>query len=134
MKLIHLLTATAIAVAVASVAHVHGQQRGEGSTAPVAVACAVDAVQAKAPAGTTIASARIVDATGRQPRHCQVDGRVAVPGNEVNFRVGLPENWNGKFLFIGVGGLGGTLGNLRTGLERGYATATTDTGHLSTDP
>lgn len=57
-----------------------------------------------------------------------------VPGNEVSFRVALPETWNGKFLFIGVGGLGGQFGSLQSGLVRGYATATTDTGHRADDP
>ena len=35
---------------------------------------------------------------GGAPRFCQVDGHAASPGNEVNFRLGLPERWNGKFL------------------------------------
>ena len=56
------------------------------------------------------------------------------PGNTVNFRVALPDGWNGKFLFLGVGGLGGTIANLDPGLVRGYATASTDTGHLASEP
>ena len=134
MQLTQLLATTAITATVAFGAHVHAQQRGEGGSPTAATVCSVSAVQAKAPVGTTITDAKVLDATGTQPRHCQVDGHVQVPGNEVNFRVGLPENWNGKFLFIGVGGLGGQFGNLRQGLERGYATATTDTGHLASDP
>ncbi len=55
------------------------------------------------------------------------------PGNEVNFRLGLPERWNGKYYFVGVGGLGGSIGSLNKGLERGYAAASTDTGHLTDD-
>lgn len=126
---------TALAATVAFGAHVSAQRQSEGGTgaAPAAVACSAAAVQAKAPKGTTITDAKVVEATGSQPRHCQVDGHVAVPGNEVNFRVGLPENWNGKFLFLGVGGTGGVFANLRQGLERGYATGTTDTGHVSSD-
>src|SRR6185369_6390548 len=45
------------------------------------------------------------------------------------FRLGLPGAWNGKFLFEGVGGFGGSIGQLTTGLEKGYASASTDTGH-----
>ena len=63
-----------------------------------------------------------------------MDGHAASTGNTVNFRLGLPEGWNGKFLFLGVGGLGGTLATLDPGLARGYATATTDTGHRASEP
>ena len=54
---------------------------------------------------------------------------MATPGNTVNFRLGLPAAWNGKFFFEGVGGFGGTIGSLNAGLEKGYASASTDTGH-----
>jgi len=53
---------------------------------------------------------------GANPQFCQVDGHVATPGNEVNFRLGLPERWNGKYYFVGVGGTGGTIGRLDAGL------------------
>jgi feruloyl esterase len=111
----------------------HLLAQGEGRAASGA-ACTVIALQHKAPRGTTVTAATIVEAKDSQPRHCQVDGRVAVPGNEVNFRIGLPENWNGKFYFGGVGGLAGRLGSIAPGLERGYASATTDTGHDANDP
>jgi feruloyl esterase len=91
-------------------------------------------VQGKAPKGTTITAAAVVRATEDVPQHCRVDGHVAVPGNEVRFRLGLPAAWNGKYYFVGVGGLGGSIGNLNAGLARGYATASTDTGHQSNDP
>lgn len=98
------------------------------------VECSVAAIQAKAPPGTTITAAAIVPADGKRPQYCRVDGHVASPGNEVNFRLGLPDGWNGKFLFQGVGGLGGTIANLDGSLARGYAAASTDTGHVSSDP
>ena len=96
-------------------------------------ACTVAAVQAEAPPGTTITGAAIVEATGKVPKYCRVDGHVASPGNEVNFRLGLPATWNGKFFFAGVGGTGGTIGSLDAGLTRGYAAASTDTGHDAKD-
>jgi len=96
--------------------------------------CSVAAVQAKAPAGTTVTKAIVVAAAGAQPRHCLVDGHVTVPDNTVNFRLALPATWNGKFYFQGVGGLGGAIGSLEVGLARGYASASTDTGHVSSDP
>jgi len=98
------------------------------------VACDVPAIQAKAPAGTSITAARVVEASGTRPRYCQVEGHAASDGNTVNFRLGLPDTWNGKFVFLGVGGLGGTLPNVEPGVARGYATASTDTGHVSSDP
>ena len=75
----------------------------------------------------------MVEADGAQPRHCLVDGHAASPGNTVTFRVALPDDWNGKFLFLGVGRPGGTIANLEPGLLRGYATASTDTGHQASE-
>ena len=88
-------------------AHVYTQ----GAPATLAD-CAVPSLQMKAPTGTTITGATIVDASKGLPKFCQVDGHTATPGNEVNFRLGLPERWNGKYYFVGVGGLGGTIGSL----------------------
>jgi feruloyl esterase len=94
-----------------------------------AVPCTIEALQSKAPAGTTITAATVVAAAASLPQYCQVDASVATPGNTVNFRLGLPASWNNKFYFEGVGGFAGTIGSLRAGLERGYASASTDTGH-----
>ena len=102
--------------------------------APTMADCTVAALQAKAPKGTTITGAVVVEAAGNVPQHCKVDGHTSSPGNEVNFRLALPTAWNGKYYFVGVGGLGGSIGNLDAGLRRGYASASTDTGHVSSDP
>ncbi len=91
--------------------------------------CSVADLQARAPSGTTVTKATLVDASGNTPQHCLVDGSVATPGNVVSFRLGLPASWNDKFYFEGVGGFAGSIGSLRAGLERGYASASTDTGH-----
>jgi feruloyl esterase len=97
--------------------------------------CTVASLQAKAPKGTTITGAAVVPAAEKVASYCRVDGHVAVPGNEVNFRLGLPTSgWNGKFYFSGIGGLGGRIGSLDKGLSRGYASASTDTGHSADDP
>ena len=59
--------------------------------------------------------------------HCKVEG---VIGSEIRFEVLLPDDWNGKFLMGGGGGFVGRLGNQgRFSVNRGYATAATDTGH-----
>jgi pimeloyl-ACP methyl ester carboxylesterase len=63
--------------------------------------------------------------------HCKVDG---VIGKEINFTVWLPDNWNGKFVMGGQGGYAGRVENQALALQalqKGYATAGTDTGHTS---
>ncbi len=59
--------------------------------------------------------------------HCEVEG---VIGSEIRFEVLLPDDWNGKFLMGGGGGFVGSIGYQgRFAVNRGYATAATDTGH-----
>ena len=61
--------------------------------------------------------------------HCKLTGKL---GREIGFSVWLPANWNGKFVMGGGGGFVGSIQNqaLALGaLQRGYATAGTDTGH-----
>ena len=63
------------------------------------------------------------------PAACRVVGRVSPA---VNFEVWMPvANWNGKFQAVGGGGFAGVIsyGAMATALGRGYATASTDTGH-----
>ena len=60
---------------------------------------------------------------------CRVAG-VVKPA--VNFEVWMPaDGWNGKFQGVGGGGFAGVIsyGAMMTALRRGYATASTDTGH-----
>jgi feruloyl esterase len=99
--------------------------------------CTLPALQALAPDDTTLTAVALVPATTTVPEYCQVDGYVTTPKpvNQVNFRVGLPTAWNHKFYFQGCGGRCGGLVSLNAGLMRGYASATTDTGHqgVSTD-
>ncbi|HYE89181.1 MAG TPA: tannase/feruloyl esterase family alpha/beta hydrolase, partial [Vicinamibacterales bacterium] len=60
---------------------------------------------------------------------CRVAG-VVKPA--VNFEVWMPATgWNGKFQGVGGGGFAGVIsyGAMMTALRRGYATASTDTGH-----
>src|SRR6185369_3364690 len=80
------------------------------------------------------------------PTYCRVDGvidrRVGAEGKEygIGFAVALPDNWNGRFLMQGGGGLNGTVQNPVGGqvagdasaLARGFAVVTTDTGHKGT--
>ena len=56
---------------------------------------------------------------------------------QINVEMWLPiDRWNGRFQGVGGGGLGGVISYaaLATALQNGYATASTDTGHVgSTD-
>lgn len=128
LSLSRVVITTTVAATAAVGVHVYTQ-----GTISTLADCTTGALQSKAPKGTVITGARTVEAADGVPRHCLVDGRVATPGNEVNFRLGLPERWNRKYYFVGVGGLGGTIGSLSKGLQRGYASASTDTGHVASD-
>ena len=98
-------------------------------------------------ASATVSSGSLVTPTDQSltdlPVFCRVVG-VSRPTNDstINFEVWLPaDSWNGKFVSSGEGGFAGRLNYTRLGLDggldewlrRGYATASTDTGHLSTD-
>jgi len=78
------------------------------------------------------------------PAFCRVQA-VSKPSADSNiqFEVWLPEpaRWNRKFLSTGEGGFAGQLNYQRNGLDgamdeilrRGYATASTDTGHVASE-
>lgn len=77
------------------------------------------------------------------PAFCRIVG-VSRPTSDsnINFEVWLPsDTWNGKFLSSGEGGYAGRPNYTRPGLDggldefirRGYATASTDTGHSGND-
>lgn len=78
------------------------------------------------------------------PPFCRVQGVSRPSGDsDIRFEVWLPmaANWNRKFLSSGEGGFVGSLNYTRNGLDggldelvrRGYATASTDTGHRASD-
>src|SRR5439155_7405007 len=58
------------------------------------------------------------------------------PDSDITYEVWLPRSgWNGKFLQVGNGAWGGSIqyGALSDALRRGYAAASTDTGHTGSD-
>ena len=65
---------------------------------------------------------------------CRVQGTIE---KEIGFELWLPspDNWNGKYLGAGVGGDAGAFNflDLPRGVERGYAAASTDSGHKLSD-
>jgi hypothetical protein len=81
------------------------------------------------------------------PAYCRVEGtidpRTGVGGKAfgIGFALAMPENWAGRFLFQGGGGLNGMIreplgtevsGNA-SALSRGYAVVSNDTGHKGTN-
>jgi feruloyl esterase len=93
---------------------------------------------------TTIANAQEVttgsftppgasNAIANLPPFCRVTGVIAPsPDSQVRFEVWLPlKTWNGKFAGVGNGGWAGVISYqpLAEQLRRGYAAASTNTGH-----
>lgn len=71
------------------------------------------------------------------PAHCRVAATLTpTADSHIEMELWMPaENWNGKFLAVGNGGWAGNIetGALAAALSRGYAAASNDTGHRSTD-
>jgi feruloyl esterase len=67
------------------------------------------------------------------PAHCRVAVTLTPSADShIEMELWLPaENWNGKFLAVGNGGWAGSISfdAMASGLRRGYATASNDTGH-----
>jgi feruloyl esterase len=119
---------------------------GAGLSEAATAACSQSAIQSIAPAGTTIVSAT----PQTDPvAYCDVTGYVTTenPGpNQVSLEIGLPANWNGRFLMIGNGGFAGSLdypsvfltfidpSPLQTEVSAGFATVITDAGHEGIGP
>jgi feruloyl esterase len=79
----------------------------------------------KVPAGTPSSPVQV------SKPFCRVEG---ILEKEVRFEIWLPQQgWNGKYLGQGMGGYAGYIPgayrSMANALVRGYATATTDTGH-----
>src|SRR6266576_633893 len=65
------------------------------------------------------------------PAHCRINAILRPsPDSEIEMEAWLPENWNGKFEFVGGGGWAGIISfpAMVTAVQEGYATASTDTG------
>jgi feruloyl esterase len=71
------------------------------------------------------------------PAFCRVSGVIKpTADSNIAFEVWMPASgWNGKFQGVGNGGFAGSisLGQMAAPLMRGYATASTDTGHTGSD-
>jgi len=85
---------------------------------------------------TTITSAAAVTG-GPLPAFCRVVGVIRPTADSaIGFETWLPlANWNGKFNAVGGGGFAGSISTeaMSRAVLRGFATASTDTGHLGGD-
>ncbi|NYI77710.1 tannase/feruloyl esterase family alpha/beta hydrolase [Nocardioides panzhihuensis] len=88
-------------------------------------------------AGELVPAGDFVDAEGTVhrdlPEFCRVAARVAP---SLNFEVWMPTaTWNERFLGVGNGGFAGNIryDSMAPALAKGYATASTDTGHSKSD-
>jgi feruloyl esterase len=114
----------------AALAFLFGQTAMVGARAAAAQSC--ESLASLALPNTTISAARSV-AAADLPASCQVAATLT-PSSDSNIKieVWLPASgWNGKFEAVGNGGWNGTIDRnaLAAALRRGYAAASTDTGH-----
>ena len=71
------------------------------------------------------------------PPFCRIAGSISPSADsDIQFEVWLPDeaSWNGRYLGAGNGGFAGSInyGGIGSAVQRGYATASTDTGHSTT--
>lgn len=114
---------------------------GAALPAKAAPQCTAEALDGLGVADLKVTEAKIVPAAGNIPAFCQVTGTVATrgdgaPDGSARFLMQLPETWQQRFVFYGVGGNAGTLGpsvnqtDRAAALGKGYVTVLTDTGHV----
>jgi feruloyl esterase len=86
---------------------------------------------------TTVSPVQAVAATAALPAYCRVSLTLKPSSDsDIKSEIWLPmSGWNGKFLQVGNGAWGGSIqyGPLGNALRRGYAAASTDTGHTGSD-
>jgi len=102
--------------------------------------CTVDALNGLTVAGVHVTQATATAATDTAPAHCAVQGTMetrgeGAPPGSARFALQLPEMWQQRFFFMGVGGNAGTLTPSANALDRlsalgkGYAMIVQDSGH-----
>lgn len=87
-------------------------------------------------AGTNIATLAAPRGLRASAPFCRVVGQITpVEDSLINFEVWLPPaaTWNGRFVGVGNGGTSGSIrhGEMKNHLDRNFAIASTDTGHIS---
>ena len=138
----------------ATVAALVGCGHDVRGVAPPALLPDCTALQRVALTATVISSATLIDAGSVRagalplPAHCavkaEIGARTGVNGVRyaTNFELRLPQQWNGRFQFMGGGGTDGSVrpahGFAQNGswpaLADGYAVVSSDFGHQASDP
>ena len=73
----------------------------------------------------------LMPAANQTPEHCRLR---AVVNRAIRVEVRMPtQDWNGRIMFSTVGGGAGSIGDVTSLLARGFAMASTDTGHEGQD-
>ena len=114
-----------------------------GTGAPIRAAPSwnVEALNALHVRDVSVTDAKSVAAAGTAPAYCDVQGTVVTKGGGVaeglaRFAMQLPDAWQQRFLFLGVGGNAGNLvpsanvTDRSLALGKGYTAILTDTGHV----
>ena len=107
------------------------------SSAFAAPACSIEALNALHVPNISVTEAKTVAATATQPAHYDVDGTVVThgegaPDGLAKFAMQLPDAWQQRFFFMGVGGNAGRLvpavnaTDHAAALGKGYAVIVTD--------
>jgi len=82
---------------------------------------------------TTITSAQVVSSNKDLPPYCRIAATLKPSSDsDIKIEVWMPASgWNGKFEAVGNGGWSGAIGTsaLAAAVQRGFASASTDTGH-----
>ena len=114
---------------------------GTAASVRAAPSCSVEALNALHVPDVSVTDAKPVAAAGTTPAYCDVQGTVVTKGAGVaeglaRFAMQLPEAWQQRFLFLGVGGNAGNLvpsaneTDRSSALGKGYTMILTDTGHV----
>lgn len=109
-----------------------------------AVDCSPQALNALQIQHLQVATAKVVPAALPRQEYCDVKGSVTTDGEgagpgSAGFELMLPAHWNGKYVFGGSRGEGGSLQSsanpvdLQQFMVEGYASVTTDDGHPQSD-
>jgi len=113
----------------------HGQTPNEGACAGLAALKLPETTMSTAEpvTGGSFTVPGSANTISNLPPFCRVAGVIAPTAeSQIRFEVWLPiAQWNGKLAGVGNGGWAGTIsfGALAEHLRRGYATASTNTGH-----
>src|SRR6476660_8288013 len=134
------IAAAAIAAVLAVVATLYAQS--ERASACIALAnttlATTSITAAEAITGVSFTPAGSTNPISNLPPFCRVAGTIKPTAeSDIRFEVWLPlDNWNGKFAGVGNGGWAGAIsyGQLQEQLRRGYAVASTNTGHQAGPP